>query len=720
VYPDDPNEEKLRKVIMNGDGIKILQEHNMVEFLNNVKHQPIFSVQMPSFTPTGNSVKEIEDVFSPFNLSIAMQNNEIFEFLVKDMNIAMVNERTPHLGLTSWHIAASRNNKMFEDMWKMFNASPNFDIVVLSAQDHTPLMFAARFSSVKNVRFILDNSRYDQISIVDKGGNNARFYALNYYTPPESSQRVARELRQRSKDMGEMFDEINSQSSVVGNYLEKLRPFSPALVASLHNSMKQNSSKRISKGNVQTLADQMLHKKNSTAYTSIMSNAKAVKKLEKLVIALESKPMSESDLNVLMDILKLAPDLLPKPHAVRFETGDNAIILADLREMFKTSDDAQLKAILVDIVVSGKVKPRKAVSFQNNSHAFTSPNVARPQTPPQQQRQVQNNATGAAERQRIIQLLVEMYERDLLSFDDFTQAKMYAVKTSKAAMSDLRNMLMQLLPIGNNATRNVADQSLSRLIDAIILHNNTQTLMYIDPSFNAAVLGSKEGIEAKLALDIRVIWAKLPRASPTIDTEVIEKLVGPVLSGLINERAGLTDALYAELESLALLEYQKFVQLKNYIDLCTAAMFIAEQVEEKMSGNSNVSMVLMPISRMMNLDTDPMKWTLKETMDIFQRNGNSQNINEVEFTTMKNAFGMFLDAFAQFYLQEYILVSPGMRQRIAAWIQNMNLIMELSDKTYGNNAYMKRVDKFMNNTWEQIAAKNTNVRNTQNGKPNSS
>jgi hypothetical protein len=651
----------------------------------------MFVVLMPNFEDS-KGVSEAEDILSPLNLAIAVHNMAVYDFIANDIDLNVLNTKTPNLGNTSWHIAASRNGSIYEVLWKLFHEQEGFDMGITNNDNQTPLMFAARFLSVKNAEFIIDRATFAQINAFDKLNKSAKYYAINYYIPGDSSTRMLSELANRSREILALFDNVEAQTGVAGSYLDKLQPFAPELINSIREITK-NASKRLSGKNVNALAEKLILNKNSTPFKSILGNTRAIKKLEKLVIALESRPAGNVNIDMLIQMIMHAHlTIFPPPNHIRFDTKNMDLIKQDLWEYLRAKNEDDFKNALMAAILRPLV-PQRTNSKLQNSHKQSSyatlinDNAPTPKLPPSPAPLLLpwKNSSNT----RVADLVDELDYRELLDPDLAIEARTYVrngdTDSLKALLATVGSTKKQTTPENNPSVRD--------LFNRIIVNDNMRTL---------ALLGIKKNTQRNATDDIRidsdidVIVEKATAALTAIDRSRIEPLIGPDATDILLSR----NNSYGMLSALAKDNYKAFLTLKKYVEDAYATAFLVGMLDS-VSMQSKELMTL-PLTNIFSLNKDPMSWTIQETLDIFNMPSDAGTSRQIaDLKTAVNEFAMRLDIIAEGI--NPLIAKASMRQRISEWSVILSLSFKLRQQlTNLNQNNIKKYQGYLVMTWRQF------------------
>lgn len=662
IEDDDPKDEKLRKIIMNGDTAKTVGLHGLDSFLSQVKFSPIYTVRMPAFDQTG---KHVDDQLSPFLLSIAMQNSDIFELIMSSLpTVTDILAETPTLGNNALHIAASRNNAMFNDIWDTYSGE-GAAVDTPNNSGQTPLMFATRFCAVRNVRFIMENSDFNEINAKDSFGKTAVDYAHDYYVPGEATQRVARELAKRSGEVVALFVNAQTEKQRLFPYLAKVEPYAPDAIRSLETALR-NSNKRISSGNVNALINTIVNDKNSALYTSSKTNTSAFKKLEKLAISLESKSNSTMALHVLIDVLKRKPSILPMGSQVSLQAGDNAQIIKSLKASLGVGDNHELKLRLIDLIVEQQqAKKLQNIAVPPKQDAKRLQNIRpREARTPQQQNTRNSNST------QVINMLAQLVVRGMISRKALDEAKAIAQQqNSSKKLSSYLQSLSVFAPYSQE------DDAVLMINQSIVAHNIMQ-LQAINPSYNVSAAGN-----TVLDTDLAVIVAKVTNMQHR------------------SSQVANSDEIMRTARDLHAHSPAAFLKYRRDVDNKFASYHIVDLLETNPSfTNAARSNIRFPLFKLGGLDSDVMKWTVQETFNVFvQKNASNSN---APFESLLYHLQQFIQALDS--IQDDILVQT-VRDKISEWTQNLESIYELN-RVASMHWFMEDPSKtnIRSMTWEQI------------------
>ena len=165
---EDPQPEILRKIIMNNekDCIETLVHLQLIDFFKaNVHNNSFYSIIINKFDDSDNI---IEDIISPVMLAIIYENTAIFK-----LALTLENDWIAHVssyGNTLLHFAATRSNNMLLLLLESLNNNERKRLIdILNSDKQTPLMFAARYSCVRNVKVLVLEGA--DVNSVDNYGN---------------------------------------------------------------------------------------------------------------------------------------------------------------------------------------------------------------------------------------------------------------------------------------------------------------------------------------------------------------------------------------------------------------------------------------------------------------------------------------------------------------------------------------------------------------------
>ena len=699
IVATDPPEEKLRKIIMNGDAAQTISAYGLEGYLDQYKFVPIYTVRMPAFD---QSATHSDDQVSPFMLAIAMQNADVFEQIFRRSaqppTVAEITAGTPQLGNTALHLAASRNNTMFQELWSTYKHE-DVPIDIANKASQTPLMFAARFCAPRNALFIIENSDFAQIDAKDSSSKTAADYAEGYYVPADSSQRVVRELAKRSSDIAVFFADAQMERQKIRPYLETVQPHAPEAVR-LMQEVLRNSNKRVSPSNVNALMDAIVNDKNSALYTSAKTNTSAFKKLEKLAISLESKSNSSEGLPVLLDVLKREPSLLPQGNGINLD-GPKTDVIAALKTLLGAADNAQLKIKLIDLIlkknssIGTKIGPLAATTAATTAFKPANIKTANANTPKAANIKSTNaNATNIKaanstiintntaslpkNHQPVVNMLAELTIRGIVSAENYEKARVIAkgnANNLEAFIKDLQ--FMNMYP----------ENDLMTLMNQVIIDISVGQLEEIDVDFEKPQTIDSDAV---FAVDMAVITAKLPKALQSADADKLNDLMIDYNAGRDNPSAFVDKA-----KALRAQSSLKFAKLRRYIDDSFAITIITERLVEKSNSNTK-SRFVNPLLRALSLDDDIMNWTVDETLNMILQNAKNNNSNKY-LETFQDHLMTFLATLESFKYNPNV---NTLIDNLNAWIVNLNAIYKLSKAANAGNI---RLDSNMRSkTWAQI------------------